>query len=259
MPEGDVYEFELERAVRAIVRARASKRVAAFWAEVEDQLGEPGFQVKSGVPQVPIGFPPVLPDELWRAYAERTHGEYGEWFVSRMLADVRIQKILTKAGSTHSVVSEQAVALLPRDNVVGGDTYMSTASLEELSDEELRRRWIDEEAEDAGHVFIAIYTRYRRAVRDELEAGGLNTLDADERVGSVFLHAHERALVQDQPLGEVLLMVAREVAQDTSWSPPPWGAADPGGGGEHASDACAWIASESNRENRPRPRRLPEA
>jgi hypothetical protein len=94
-------------------------------------------------------------------------------------------------------------------------------SLDELPDEELKRRWTDESIEDAGHVFIAIYTRYRQAVRDELEsAGGLTTMDAEARVGSVFLRAQESASAQNQPLREVLLTMAREVAHDTNWSPP---------------------------------------
>jgi hypothetical protein len=106
IPTHDVYELELERVIRAIVRDRARNRAPRFWAEVEDQLGERGFQVKSGVQQeVPIRVP-VAPREMWRAYEERTSGEYGEWFVSRMLADPRIQTMLAKAGSTHTVVSE---------------------------------------------------------------------------------------------------------------------------------------------------------
>lgn len=98
---------------------------------------------------------------------------------------------------------------------------METTNLDELPDEELKRRWTDEAMEDAGHVFIAIYTRYRQAVRDELEsAGGLTALDAEARIGSVFLRAHDSAAVQHQPLREVLLTMAREVAHDANWSPP---------------------------------------
>lgn len=103
MPTHDVYEFELERVVRAIVRARAPKRVPRVWAEVEDQLRDRGFQVKCGLPQVPIRFP-AWPGELWGAYAARTNGESGEWFVSRMLADARIQAMLTKDGSRYCVI-----------------------------------------------------------------------------------------------------------------------------------------------------------
>lgn len=105
MPTHDVYEYEYERVVRAIVRARLPKRVPRFWAEVEHQLGHRGFQVKSGdVQQVPVRFP-ALPGELWLEYEHRTGGESGEWFVSRMLADARIQIVLTKAGSKYTVVN----------------------------------------------------------------------------------------------------------------------------------------------------------
>jgi hypothetical protein len=104
MPTHDIYEFEFERVVRAIVRDRATARVPRFWAEVAYQLGGRGFQVKSGIQHVPIRSL-ALPGELWLAYEDRTSGEHGEWFVSRMLADARIQTMLTRAGSEHSVVS----------------------------------------------------------------------------------------------------------------------------------------------------------
>lgn len=96
---------------------------------------------------------------------------------------------------------------------------MSTASLDGLPDEELRRRWTDEDFEDAGHLFIAIYNRFRQGVRDELEAAGLTPVDAEARVGSVFQLAQESASAGG-PLREVLLTVARAVARDTNWSPP---------------------------------------
>lgn len=97
---------------------------------------------------------------------------------------------------------------------------MDTISLDDLPDEELRQRWTDEEMEDAGHVFIAIYTRYRQAVRDELEAGGLSPLDAEARVGSVFIRAQDSASAPNRPLRDVLLSMAREVGHDEKWSPP---------------------------------------
>lgn len=104
MPTHDIDEFEFERVVRAIVRARAAARAPRFWAEVANQLGSRGFQVKSGIQHVPIRFP-AIPGELWLAYEQRTSGEHGEWFVSRMLTDARIRTILTRAGSAHSVIS----------------------------------------------------------------------------------------------------------------------------------------------------------
>lgn len=96
---------------------------------------------------------------------------------------------------------------------------MRTIRLDDLPDEELRRRWTDENFEDAGHLFIAIYNRYRQPVRDELEAAGLTPRDAEERVGSVFLRAQESASAGGS-LREVLLTVARAVARDSNWSPP---------------------------------------
>lgn len=103
IPTHDVYEFEYERVVRAMVRARAAKRVPRFWIEVEQQLAHRGFQLKSSIQQVPIRFP-AFPGEPWLDYEHRTGGDGGEWFVSRMLADARIQAMLTKAGAEYVVI-----------------------------------------------------------------------------------------------------------------------------------------------------------
>ncbi|HST58408.1 MAG TPA: hypothetical protein VLK84_06970 [Longimicrobium sp.] len=88
------------------------------------------------------------------------------------------------------------------------------------TDDELLRQWLDEEV--TGETYIAIYVRYRPIVRDELERGGLAPLEAENRVGSVFIRAADTrdTMPDDVPLRDRFLAVAREVAADTSWSPP---------------------------------------
>lgn len=90
------------------------------------------------------------------------------------------------------------------------------------SDDELLRRWLDDRHDDAGATSVAVFRRYREAVRLELEGVGLAPLDAVQRVETVFhLAQGERPdIPSDTPLRERLLIVAREVGSDPNWSPP---------------------------------------
>jgi hypothetical protein len=95
-----------------------------------------------------------------------------------------------------------------------------SGSAETLSDDELLRRYLGDEADDDGETFIAIYTRHRVAVRAELEAAGLPPQEAENRVGTVFI----RALDQHPDSAELslrdrLLVLAREVARDPERPP----------------------------------------
>jgi hypothetical protein len=104
----DLGEQELERQIRAIVRVSpASDRAPELWREVEARIGHTGLQVISTPVRVLVRCA-ALPNETWAAYARRTagHGEYEEWFVARMLADPRIQKVLRRAGSVF-IISDQ--------------------------------------------------------------------------------------------------------------------------------------------------------
>jgi hypothetical protein len=88
------------------------------------------------------------------------------------------------------------------------------------TDDELLRLWLDEEV--TGETYIAIYVRNRPVVRAELERCGLAPLEAENRVGSVFIRAADTrdTMPEDVPLIDRFLAVAREVAADTNWSPP---------------------------------------
>jgi hypothetical protein len=90
------------------------------------------------------------------------------------------------------------------------------------SDEELLRRWLDDSLEDSGETFIAIYTRFRGMVREEMERTGLVPHEAEQRVGSVFIRAEDtrESMPAETSLRDRLVTVAREVARDTNWSPP---------------------------------------
>jgi hypothetical protein len=92
------------------------------------------------------------------------------------------------------------------------------------SDEELLRRWLDDSLEDSGETFIAIYTRFRGMVREEMERTGLVPHEAEQRVGSVFIRAEDtrESMPAETSLRDRLVTVAREVARDTNWSPPLW-------------------------------------
>lgn len=87
-------------------------------------------------------------------------------------------------------------------------------------DDELLRQWLDDEV--TGETYIAIYVRYRPLVRDELERAGLAPLEAENRVGSVFIRAADTrdTMAEDVSLRDRFLAVVREVAADTNWSPP---------------------------------------
>ena len=89
-----------------------------------------------------------------------------------------------------------------------------------LTDDELLRLWLDDEI--TGEAYIAIYVRYRPMVREELERGGLAPLEAENRVGSVFIRAADTrdTLPADVPLRDRFLSVAQEVAADSDWRPP---------------------------------------
>ena len=91
---------------------------------------------------------------------------------------------------------------------------------EDLSDDELLRRYLGDEPDDDGETFMAIYTRHRLAVRAELEAAGLLPQEAENRVGTVFIRAlDERSDSAELSLRDRLLALAREVAQDPEWTP----------------------------------------
>lgn len=93
------------------------------------------------------------------------------------------------------------------------------------SDAALLRLWLEDP--DCGETFIAVYGRFREAVRDEMESAGLAPREAEDRVGAVFIRAEEtrESLPVDTPLRARLLAVAREVAADPAWTrpgtPPP--------------------------------------
>ena len=100
-------EVELERYIRAVLRARAPQRAAQLWAEVESRLEHHGFQVKSDrMQRVPIR-ELVRPNEIFAEYAARTDAgfaDYGDWFVCRMLDDPRIRAELRKARSKYTII-----------------------------------------------------------------------------------------------------------------------------------------------------------
>lgn len=83
-----------------------------------------------------------------------------------------------------------------------------------LSDDELLARWLDEANDDAGAVSVAVFIRYREAVRAELERLGLSPLDAVQQVNTVFHRAQEkRTDLAPLPLRERLITVARELTE----------------------------------------------
>jgi hypothetical protein len=88
------------------------------------------------------------------------------------------------------------------------------------TDNELLRQWLDDEV--TGETYIAVYVRYRPVVRDELERAGLAPLEAENRVGSVFIRAADTrdTMGKDVSLRDRFVAVAREVAADTNWRPP---------------------------------------
>lgn len=84
----------------------------------------------------------------------------------------------------------------------------------ELPDDELLARWLNEANDDAGAASVAVFIRYREAVRGELEWLGLSPLDAVQQIDTVFHRAQEeRADLDPLPLRERLITVAREVPE----------------------------------------------
>jgi hypothetical protein len=91
---------------------------------------------------------------------------------------------------------------------------MSSGGGRGLSDGELLARWLDQADDDGGASSLAVFMRYRDAVRSELERMGLAPLHAVQEVSSVFHKAREeRADLARLSLHDRLMTVAREVAQ----------------------------------------------
>jgi hypothetical protein len=83
-----------------------------------------------------------------------------------------------------------------------------------LSDDELLVRWLNEANDDGGAASIAVFIRYREAVRLELERLGLSPLGAVQQVSTVFHKSQEeRADLAPLSLRERLITVAREVTE----------------------------------------------
>lgn len=105
LPE-DLYELELERTIRRILRARLHRRAPDFWQEVESRLEHHAFRVDTAPHRVPIRRL-ALRKESWGAYAVRTEAsenDHGDWFVNRMLDDPRIRMMLGNARSKYIIV-----------------------------------------------------------------------------------------------------------------------------------------------------------
>jgi hypothetical protein len=105
LPE-DLYELELERVIRRILRSRLHRRAPDFWREAESRLEHHAFQVESSPHRVPIR-KLALHKESWSAYAVRTDAgedDHGDWFVNRMLDDPRIRTMLGNARSKYIIV-----------------------------------------------------------------------------------------------------------------------------------------------------------
>lgn len=105
LPE-DLYELELERVIRRILRARLHRRAPDFWQEVESRLEHHAFRLESSPHCVPIR-KLALHKESWSAYAARAYAspdDHGDWFVNRMLDDPRIRRMLGNARSKYIIV-----------------------------------------------------------------------------------------------------------------------------------------------------------
>lgn len=89
---------------------------------------------------------------------------------------------------------------------------------EDEEPEMLRREFVPEEAE----TFLAVYRRYRRAVREELEGAGLSPVAAEVEVGAVFLEMMNTLgeVPPDAPLGPHLRELARRTAEALSGGGP---------------------------------------
>jgi len=88
------------------------------------------------------------------------------------------------------------------------------APTDDMSDADLLKRWLDDV--NPGETFITIYGRFRQEVREALEDMGLQPMEAENRVGSVFTRAEatRRELPPETPLRDRLLSMARAVAAD---------------------------------------------
>lgn len=96
-----------------------------------------------------------------------------------------------------------------------------------LSDAELWRAYVDDDAKGAGdakaagEAFILIYARYRDRMRSTMEAAGLSANEAEHRVGSVFMRALDTQDTRDMPLASRLEEAARAIAADPDWRAAP--------------------------------------
>ena len=114
LPE-DLYELELERTIRRILRARLHRRAPDFWQEVESRLEHHAFRVDTAPRRVPIRRL-ALHKESWSAYAVRTHAkedDHGDWFVNRMLDDPRIRAMLGMPGQSTSSLNRPTMRRMP--------------------------------------------------------------------------------------------------------------------------------------------------
>jgi hypothetical protein len=89
-----------------------------------------------------------------------------------------------------------------------------------FSDAELLRAYLDPATDDDGEAFNTIYCRYRNEVRRAMEREGLSAVEAENRLGSVFIKALDVDPSGPLPsLPELLGRVARQVARDPKWKP----------------------------------------
>ena len=79
------------------------------------------------------------------------------------------------------------------------------------SDEELLAAWRSE-ADDDGRATTAIICRYRKSVREWLEAEGLTRHECEHVIGTVFLKAMDSD--GDQPLADLLRGAAAEAVRE---------------------------------------------
>jgi hypothetical protein len=63
-----------------------------------------------------------------------------------------------------------------------------TPPADSRSDDELLRAYLDPALDDDGEAFNEIWCRYRDDVRWILEAEGLSSMEAEKRIGSVFIN-----------------------------------------------------------------------
>jgi hypothetical protein len=90
-----------------------------------------------------------------------------------------------------------------------------------LTDEELWCAFMGDDPRMAGEAFIVIYTRYRDTMRSTMEAAGLSSREAENRVGSVFMRALDANDGNPLPLRVRLKEAAQAVAADPDRSSVP--------------------------------------